>query len=190
MSKSTALESFQTAYWPLLVHDSKSALQDVVMSRSDSCSPRSRWESVDGVRPSVTTIVDRDRAAWKRSGAVGRAMLLLALQFFSHLHVPSVSKSLYTHDDDKRLRWIAVSQLQFTASDLHVVLASFLHEGLRRLQVELPAVERPRMIEMEDEASAVRSKATIIRTGLSWKTIERSCTELKLRGVALYIFLP
>lgn len=93
-SKSTSLEAFHTAYSLSFIHDSRSALLDVVMSRSKVFSTRSQWKSLEGVRLSLMTDGEVSDAAQVSSGAVNHDMLLLTSQFFSHLHAVPGNKSL------------------------------------------------------------------------------------------------
>lgn len=88
------------------------------------------------------------------------AIRLLTLQFVIHLHAILGSTSFYILDDHKLLEWNAVKKLHFTAPSLCPVFASLSHEFAELLHIERPAMERLRIVELDDEEYAVCSLAT------------------------------
>lgn len=101
LSKSIGLENFQTAYFFYIIYDSRTALPHVLVSRRDIFSPRSQRECLSGVQRPVNRQEEVNKAVWKRSGVLDRAMRLLTLQLFSNLHALLGRNSLYTLDEDK-----------------------------------------------------------------------------------------
>lgn len=92
---------------------------------------------------------------------------LLISQFFSQLHSFVGNSSLYAINKDRLLEWSSVKQLRFTAPALSVMLALLLRKVSHSLHLERHAVERPEIIEMDDEESALTRPPTSAEVGLS-----------------------
>lgn len=68
--------------------------------------------------------------------------------------------SSYAIDSKKPIKWNAVKQLQLPISALAVVFSSFSRKVTQPLQMKGPAMKRPKVIDLDDEESPVRSLAT------------------------------
>lgn len=76
---------------------------------------------------------------------------------------------LYTLDSDRIPEWNAVRQPRLTAPCLPVVFSPLSHEVAEPSRKERPKVERPKLIELDDEDTVVRSPATTADVELSLK---------------------
>lgn len=90
-------------------------------------------------------------AAWERSESVHYAMLLLTLELFMHIHGLFGNSSLYMLKQDSLLKWSAVQQFYFTASEPPLVFESSADETAHPLQMERPSKTRPEIVELDEE---------------------------------------
>lgn len=65
-----------------------------------------------------------------------------------------------------------------------------LARGVQPLHIERPGVERSKVIELDDDESAVQPSVTSAEVGSFWKITDCSCAELELPSLTLYISLP
>lgn len=92
-------------------------------------------------------------------------MRLLTLQLISYLHAILNSRRLNTLDHQMLLEGNAVKYLQSTASAHPLVFSSLFFEGVQALHIKQPAVERGRLIEMDDGVNAVRTYRHLLESG-------------------------
>lgn len=114
----------------------------------------------------MKTKKEQDKVWSERSGAVKHAVRSFTLQLFSPLHAFLGSSGLHTLDTDKPLDWNAARQPQYTAPALLLVFALVSHEVVQQRHTERSAVERSRLIDLDDEGSAVRPPAISTDSGL------------------------
>lgn len=108
-----------------------------------------------------------EKPALGRFRAVDHAVLFLLLQLFSHLHALLVTNSLYNLDDDKPLKWNAVKQLQLISTVFCPRFSLLLLEVFQPLHIERSAVDRLKLIDLENDGNIERPPATSANLGLS-----------------------
>lgn len=69
------------------------------------------------------------------------------------------TKNWYTLNNDRLVECTAVRQSHSIAPALCLVLAPLSHDVKQPLHINRPAVERPRVVELDDRRSAVRPPA-------------------------------
>lgn len=161
LSKCNGLGNFQTTYGSCFIYDSPEASLHILMSCSDDFEPFSQQKSPYGVERRVeTTKVEVACVAWERTGSLDHAMRRLTLPPFSHLHTllgNIVSKPLKMKSCCSAMR---SDSCRVPLGFFPAVFLLLSHEVAEALHIQQPAVERPRVIELNNKENAVRSLAT------------------------------
>lgn len=83
-----------------------------------------------------------------------------------------------------------MKQYQFVAPSLPLVFASLLRKVVQLLVVKRPAVQRPKVIELDIDGTLYGLHQQLLTSGFSCRIISGSRTETDPHGLTLYILLP